>query len=117
MPGDPVRPPIPPDKYGMSVNADPRELPPPLRPPFVIVTRKGVSRGGTSQAPLYRATQSALTASGHLIVNPANSRAHAYVQPSREMPRAVYQKAACDTRDDWAETTKDEWERGHGGES
>jgi len=103
LPGDPV----PPEVGGMSVNADPRQLPAPLRPSWVEKNGKR----GTGMLPMYEIAPRVLTASGDLTLNPAQPHRHASVEPSRGMPRAAYQSALCITRGEWGETTEDVWKK------
>jgi hypothetical protein len=77
----------------MSVTADPRRLPAPLRPERF--------RGGSGRLPLYQIDPATL--GGDLVLEPARPRAHAIVQPARVMHIIDYQKALWRSRLAWEE--------------
>ncbi len=80
-----------PSKKGMSVNANPAKLPAPLRPERFA--------GGSSRLPLFSIESEALGA--ELELAPASPKAHAVVQPTREMHILDYQQALWRTQPSW----------------
>jgi hypothetical protein len=84
---------VAPEGKGMSVTADPRRLPGPLRPERFP--------GGSGRLPLYQLDPTTL--GGDLVLHPLRPRAHAVVQPSRVMHVIDYQRALWRSRPAWQE--------------
>jgi hypothetical protein len=93
---------VAPERKGMSVNANPRRLPVPLRPEWLA--------NGGGVLPLYD-IEPAIIPERDLALEPPRPKAHAVVQPARVMPIDEYQKALCVTRDHWAHVKRDDWEK------
>ncbi len=90
-PGDLVRP----GQGGMSVSPDdPQSLPYFRRPPAL---------GGTSKDPVWRISEADLGNDLHYRPDPARS-GHGFVEPSRSMTLAEYQRALAQTQRLWQKT-------------
>ncbi len=85
---------VAPQAKGMSVTADPRRLPAPLRPERFP--------GGSGRLPLFELDANALGA--ELSLHPGAPHAHAVLQPGRAMHIREYQQALWRTRPAWQET-------------
>ena len=85
----------------MSTTISPEKLRNPLRPMWLL--------GGSSYKPLFETRPEAVAARDNLSVGQPGKDGHVSVLRSREMPRVEFQKALCDTKDDWRETTQADW--------